>query len=540
VKIAEGLLHNSTTSSVNDFLNSIKDDIGEQKFNELILADGGATLIFAVDTTGSMTDEIAAARGIANAIINMPRKFPVDYILSPFNDPDYGPITHKNDSNKNEFLTAMKTLPVTRGGDCPELAFTGMLEAYKANPLSGSPMFVFTDASARDDTPQNLAKLKSEAAQHSSAITFFTNRVGCGKGVQSYKDIASYTSGQVFPLQNHEEIRSFTNYIKTSLMHSVTIAKGRYTPTFGRKRHSRSTSNDLFVEAAVDILQVSIEVMARGSTSTIVLENPSSNAATADATNTYTKVYNINSPSPGKWKLTVPIFVGEYSYTAKLFCNKTIDFATYFLHQERKDGPVISLMNPLSGMRSTLVVQISETELLELNSLRIGISDERGQVIESNIIPNKTSEAKGILQASIKTPDRQFRVVLSGTSKGYTFQRLSRNSFEVSDLAMVPIKGGDEYTASVRKASSNIMMYVYNGGSSDTFTLSTTTSLGTVSSSVSQFRLDKGQNTTLSMDLHPQSNPGPTIGKLATVTITATGRSSSKRFQSEVKMLWVP
>ena len=95
---------------------------------------------------------------------------------------DYGPITHKNDSNKNEFLTAMKTLPVTRGGDCPELAFTGMLEAYKANPLSGSPMFVFTDASARDDTPQNMAKLKSEAAQHSSAITFFTNRVGCGKG----------------------------------------------------------------------------------------------------------------------------------------------------------------------------------------------------------------------------------------------------------------------------------------------------------------------------------------------------------------------
>ena len=87
MKIAEGLLHNATTSSVNDFLNSIKDDIGEQKFNELMLADGGATLIFAVDTTGSMTDEIAAARGIANAIINMPRKFPVDYILSPFNDP---------------------------------------------------------------------------------------------------------------------------------------------------------------------------------------------------------------------------------------------------------------------------------------------------------------------------------------------------------------------------------------------------------------------------------------------------------------------
>ena len=188
----------------------------------------------------------------------------------------------------------------------------------------------------------------------------------------------------------------------------------------------------------------------------------------------------------------------------------------------------------------TLVVQISETELLDLNSLRIGITDERGQVIEDNIIPNKTGEAKGILQASIRTPDRKFKVVLSGTSKGYIFHRLSRTSFEASDLAMVPIKGGDEYTASVRKASSNIMMYVYNGGNSDTFTLSTTTSLGSVSSSVSQLSLDKGQNSTLSIDLHPQSSPGSTIGKLATVTVTATGRSSSKRFQSEVKMLWVP
>ena len=49
-------------------------------------------------------------------------------------------------------------------------------------------------------------------------------------------------------------------------MHSVIIAKGRYTPTFGRKRQSLITSRDLFVGAEVEILQVSIEVMARGST----------------------------------------------------------------------------------------------------------------------------------------------------------------------------------------------------------------------------------------------------------------------------------
>ena len=37
----------------------------------------------------------------------------------------YGPITHKNESNKNEFITAMEALQIIGGGDCPELASRG-------------------------------------------------------------------------------------------------------------------------------------------------------------------------------------------------------------------------------------------------------------------------------------------------------------------------------------------------------------------------------------------------------------------------------
>ena len=68
-------------------MDSIKREIGDDKFGQLMLVDGAASLIFTVDTTGSMRDEINAAKGIANSIINMERKFPVDYVLSPFNDP---------------------------------------------------------------------------------------------------------------------------------------------------------------------------------------------------------------------------------------------------------------------------------------------------------------------------------------------------------------------------------------------------------------------------------------------------------------------
>ena len=46
------------------------------------------TLMLAIDDTGSMADEIQAAKDIATHIVNYRRpNLEVDYILSPFNDP---------------------------------------------------------------------------------------------------------------------------------------------------------------------------------------------------------------------------------------------------------------------------------------------------------------------------------------------------------------------------------------------------------------------------------------------------------------------
>ena len=45
------------------------------------------------------------------------------------------------------------------GTDCPELSFTGMLNAFSFAPHPGSSMFVFTDASPKDATDANMASL---------------------------------------------------------------------------------------------------------------------------------------------------------------------------------------------------------------------------------------------------------------------------------------------------------------------------------------------------------------------------------------------
>ena len=66
------------------------EEIGKEKFQKFIGNKNldRATLMFAIDDTGSMSDEIQAAKDIATYIVDYERpNLKVDYILSPFNDP---------------------------------------------------------------------------------------------------------------------------------------------------------------------------------------------------------------------------------------------------------------------------------------------------------------------------------------------------------------------------------------------------------------------------------------------------------------------
>ena len=82
-----GRKRRATTSAVKTFMDAIKKDLGDSTFNTFMSVNGDVTLMFAIDDTGSMRDEIQAAKDIANSIINHRRDEQVDFILSPFNDP---------------------------------------------------------------------------------------------------------------------------------------------------------------------------------------------------------------------------------------------------------------------------------------------------------------------------------------------------------------------------------------------------------------------------------------------------------------------
>ena len=100
-------------------------------------------------------------------------------------------------------MSDIEGLTAVGGGDCPELAFKGMLNAFDEGPKYGSPMFVFTDASAKDGTPSNIADLQGAALFGDVTITFFTNLLGCWSraegtwsGIEDYRNIARDTNGK--------------------------------------------------------------------------------------------------------------------------------------------------------------------------------------------------------------------------------------------------------------------------------------------------------------------------------------------------------
>ena len=76
---------------VTGMIDEIRKLIDKDDFDNMMGMDR-ASLAFVIDTTGSMGDEIALVRKFVAEIVNISRNFPVDYILSPFND-DTDPIS---------------------------------------------------------------------------------------------------------------------------------------------------------------------------------------------------------------------------------------------------------------------------------------------------------------------------------------------------------------------------------------------------------------------------------------------------------------
>ena len=85
--IKEGIPIDQLVEYAGNYLKKLKQHIGASTFHSILNLNADVTLMFVIDTTGSMEGEINAAKAIATSIAQSMKNKKVDYILSPFNDP---------------------------------------------------------------------------------------------------------------------------------------------------------------------------------------------------------------------------------------------------------------------------------------------------------------------------------------------------------------------------------------------------------------------------------------------------------------------
>ncbi|XP_057291705.1 von Willebrand factor A domain-containing protein 7-like [Hydractinia symbiolongicarpus] len=405
------------------YLKRIKNKIGEQNFNQIIPSQRDSTLMFVMDTTGSMGEEITVSKLIAKSIINTTRKFKDDYILSPFSDPETGPVTYKSDKERAGFITAISNLRAEGGGDCPELAFKGMLNALDQGPKYGSPMFVFTDATAKDDSAENMEALKSAADMNSATITFFTN-TDCerhGKiGNDSYKEIALHTSGQIFPLAKEATLSEIQGYVASSLRLDTKISSASTTKSRSKRAANYPSlkiykSYEFSVDDKISKLIVSIPTDLKTARN-VELKDPYGRAVTTSDIMSKMRIFQIENPRSGVYTVEIPPEAKKYEYTAEAVSKDAIAFAYNFMYQEnpRKESPPFSLYNPITGVENQMIIRLGGVHRIDMNTIRVKLVDLHGEVLLSNLKLSDLDADNRVLSTMMTPPAKSFRVRLTG------------------------------------------------------------------------------------------------------------------------------
>ncbi|XP_053235065.1 von Willebrand factor A domain-containing protein 7 isoform X1 [Podarcis raffonei] len=358
------------------FLEKLWREIKSKLFMRLLDISPATGLSFVVDTTGSMGEEISAAKRQAWEIITSRRgtlQEPDFYLLVPFNDPEFGPV-HKT-SDPDEFWKILNTISPLKGGDEPEMCLSALQLALQNSPPY-SEIFVFTDASAKDAHLKNSveALIQEQKCKVTFLITEDPSRTRVKRETLSpdrfnlYISLAHSSGGQIIFTDN-ENIQRVSEIIGESSTSSVTLfrhQKGNIFSPKGSQRRRRKEAAQLedhtfWIDSLVDKVVLTIQ----GGVRAFEMQNPAGvRQASSSASGPLAKIQSIGSIyravlSPpvhaGKWRLRLQ---SQGHYSVHVQGQSTFDFLYYFAVPKDGRHPGLFMMDssPVQGLPTYLVV----------------------------------------------------------------------------------------------------------------------------------------------------------------------------------------
>lgn len=259
--------------------------------------------------------------------------------------PATGPVVFRESGP--EFIKELQKLRAHGGGDYPELTFKGMLSAMEVGPREGSPMYVFTDATAKDHTKDNINTLIDSARGFDVNINFFTT--SSASSFAPFVRVAEETCGMILRLVGSSEIRKLESITKLSLKNSgACMSDGTDGGPWGKKR-AVPRNRVILVDDSVKKMIVSVST--QNANPIIVLREPSGRRFTGRKISLYrAAIYELINPTPGRWRLSVAASAGKYHYVVRGSSESNIDFDYYFVIVPKRRGRnIIPINQPLAG-----------------------------------------------------------------------------------------------------------------------------------------------------------------------------------------------
>lgn len=240
----------ATTDFLTQVIDAVKDD------EEAVRGFLGVrpSIGFVVDTTGSMGRYYGGVKSSVFAL-------GMDAVADPFNAPDRQILQTFNDpavpapqiyDNLASLLGGLDALRPSGGGDCPEMAMTGVMSAVGVS-RGGSSLFVYTDASAKDSY---LGGAVGALAASRKVVLNYIVSGSCSPIDPAYYDTAARTGGALFLAYNTDLATPFVRALasqKTRMVFSASETLADEVRSFPVAVDSGAT--DLLIAVGTDHVQ---------------------------------------------------------------------------------------------------------------------------------------------------------------------------------------------------------------------------------------------------------------------------------------------
>lgn len=494
------------------FIRNIRDQVTEAQIK--LLLGVGPTLAIAIDTTGSMGSVIAGVKQQAIQIVNSrlgTAEEPLKYILVPFNDPGVGPVTVTTDPDT--FKNAINALFASGGGDCPELAQSGMLQALSASD-EGGDMFMFTDASAKD---AGLGSTVSSLATSKDIRVYPILFGSCSPIDPSYISLASESGGQLFFLARSEAAR--ITELAELLVRSNAVNVMLVTDSLGAAARNYAVP----VDSSMRRVTFSIS----GSASVVVTRPDGSAVAAGDSDLKVLSlsggtVISIATPQPGEWGLSL---TGSGTFSLKVTGESALDLSSFrFVREGGRPGhegffPIDGF--PLSGEQAIAVAEMAGP----FASASFDLRNEAGGVLQALSLapgPETPEEFSGLMSP----PPLGFLVHVTGLDvNGMRYQRVLSGRVLPQTIKV----SAPPATAPRPGSLTSYEFEIENLGPAGSFRITVSDDRGyLIGFSPSAVTLASGATARVTVQIQPPANAIP--GTSDTLTVSVEGAGGARNF----------